>query len=124
MRSKLIVFCFCFFCCPLVQYGDREALELWSSLQLKIDKFFTGIEVKPSLIHGDLWSGNIGQTATCPGEEHLWKAIVMVCVGPYKIIYNVRILSQGRNESRNVLSNMQWQMCLSPACSLQFMLRN
>lgn len=48
------------------EYGDREALELWSHLQLKIPQFFTGIEVKPSLLHGDLWSGNAQQTKDGP----------------------------------------------------------
>ncbi|CAL4073255.1 unnamed protein product, partial [Meganyctiphanes norvegica] len=47
-------------------YGDREAQELWSHLQLKIPQFFTGIEVKPSLLHGDLWSGNASQTNDGP----------------------------------------------------------
>ncbi|XP_065191475.1 ketosamine-3-kinase-like isoform X1 [Sycon ciliatum] len=47
-------------------HGDREALQLWSEAQLKIDSFFRDVEVKPSLIHGDLWGGNVGQTATSP----------------------------------------------------------
>lgn len=41
-------------------YHDREANELWSELQLKIPKYFkafadNGLEIKPSLLHGDLW---------------------------------------------------------------------
>ena len=28
---------------------------------------FTGITVKPSLLHGDLWSGNIAETIHEPG---------------------------------------------------------
>ncbi|XP_064871988.1 ketosamine-3-kinase [Oncorhynchus nerka] len=44
-------------------YGDREARELWSQLQLKIPQLFTDMEVFPSLLHGDLWGGNV---AECP----------------------------------------------------------
>ncbi|XP_068224688.1 ketosamine-3-kinase-like isoform X2 [Palaemon carinicauda] len=47
-------------------YGDREARELWSKLQLKLPEYFKGIEVKPSLLHGDLWSGNASEIADCP----------------------------------------------------------
>ncbi|KAJ6649082.1 Fructosamine-3-kinase [Pseudolycoriella hygida] len=44
-------------------YNDRKVNELWSELQLKIPKFFKyftdhAINIKPSLLHGDLWSGN------------------------------------------------------------------
>lgn len=38
--------------------GDREATELWSKLQLKLPDFFAGLDIKPALLHGDLWSGN------------------------------------------------------------------
>lgn len=41
-------------------YNDRQINELWSELQLKIPKFFkhftdNTIDIKPSLLHGDLW---------------------------------------------------------------------
>lgn len=41
-------------------YNDREVSELWSELQLKLEKFFKpftdqSIEIHPSLLHGDLW---------------------------------------------------------------------
>lgn len=44
-------------------YGDREANELWSQLQILIPRYFKAfaeeeIIIKPSLLHGDLWSGN------------------------------------------------------------------
>ncbi|XP_015907505.1 ketosamine-3-kinase [Parasteatoda tepidariorum] len=39
-------------------YADREARELWSELSLKVPNFFKDVEVTPSLLHGDLWSGN------------------------------------------------------------------
>lgn len=48
------------------EYGDREARELWSHLQLKIPQYFAGIEVFPSLLHGDLWSGNAAEMADGP----------------------------------------------------------
>ncbi|VVC45486.1 Hypothetical protein CINCED_3A004193 [Cinara cedri] len=34
----------------------------WPQLKQIIPKFFEGIKVKPSLVHGDLWSGNAAQT--------------------------------------------------------------
>ena len=48
--------------------GNRELNELWSELQIKIDSFFKDIKepIVPALIHGDLWSGNTGQTAEEP----------------------------------------------------------
>ncbi|KAK7789787.1 hypothetical protein R5R35_012337 [Gryllus longicercus] len=48
------------------EYGDREARELWVELQHKIPKFFEGIEITPSLLHGDLWSGNAGDANKIP----------------------------------------------------------
>lgn len=44
------------------EYGNREIIELWSGLQLKIPSFFKDLEIKPSLLHGDLWFGNVGET--------------------------------------------------------------
>ena len=44
--------------------GDAEAERLWAKLKERIPTFFEGIgEVKPSLLHGDLWSGNAGVTS-------------------------------------------------------------
>lgn len=48
------------------EYGDREVGELWTHLQVKMPKYFSGIEVLPSLLHGDLWSGNAAQTTVEP----------------------------------------------------------
>lgn len=48
-------------------HGDRELNEKWSLLQLKVDKYFNDFDkdqdekIIPALLHGDLWSGNIGQ---------------------------------------------------------------
>ncbi|KAJ7989968.1 hypothetical protein DPEC_G00309970 [Dallia pectoralis] len=47
-------------------YGDREARELWSRLQLQIPKLFTDVEVFPALLHGDLWSGNVAECSDGP----------------------------------------------------------
>ena len=33
-----------------------------------IPEFFQGIDVKPSLLHGDLWSGNAGTVDGNPGQ--------------------------------------------------------
>ena len=31
-------------------------------------EFFIGVEIRPSLLHGDLWSGNAGQSEGKPGN--------------------------------------------------------
>ena len=54
--------------CAVLQYGDREARELWPGLQRRIPSFFAGITVEPVLLHGDLWSGNVGGTDGGPGK--------------------------------------------------------
>lgn len=46
---------------------NRTVDELWSQLQLNIPKIFSDfkerdIQILPSLLHGDLWSGNAGET--------------------------------------------------------------
>ena len=51
--------------------GDRECLELWSNLQLVIPRFFrdvrdAGQRIRPALLHGDLWTGNTGETDAGP----------------------------------------------------------
>jgi len=40
------------------KFGDRELREKGAKLLDILPKFFEGVEVTPSLIHGDLWSGN------------------------------------------------------------------
>ena len=52
----------------LNQYGDREVKELWPKLKSRIPDFFTGIQVEPALLHGDLWSGNAGEVSDGPGK--------------------------------------------------------
>lgn len=47
-------------------YGDREARELWAKLQLKIPQFFSDVEIVPALLHGDLWTGNVAESADGP----------------------------------------------------------
>lgn len=47
-------------------FGNREANELWSELQLKIPSFFANVHVKPSLLHGDLYYGNTAETINGP----------------------------------------------------------
>ena len=51
------------------KYGDSEARSLWSRLQMKIPEFFKGIDIKPSLLHGDLWSGNAAEMDDGPGSS-------------------------------------------------------
>ena len=47
---------------------DNEAVRLWKDLKDIMPQFFEGIDVKPSLLHGDLWSGNAGTVDGQPGE--------------------------------------------------------
>lgn len=54
-----------------VQYGDHEASELWHQLQHVIPAMFKEVTVKPSLLHGDLWSGNAGEANQEPGMMSL-----------------------------------------------------
>lgn len=57
----------------LSDHSDRELHEQWSHLQLKVDKYFSDFKPKgenkivPSLLHGDLWSGNAAQLADSTG---------------------------------------------------------
>uniref|UniRef100_G1TCX1 protein-ribulosamine 3-kinase n=1 Tax=Oryctolagus cuniculus TaxID=9986 RepID=G1TCX1_RABIT len=46
--------------------GDREALELWAALQLKIPDLFCDLELVPALLHGDLWGGNVAEDSSGP----------------------------------------------------------
>lgn len=46
--------------------GDREALELWSALQLKIPDLFRDLDIVPALLHGDLWAGNVAEDSAGP----------------------------------------------------------
>ncbi|RLV97010.1 hypothetical protein DV515_00012215 [Chloebia gouldiae] len=47
--------------------GDRKARELWAQLQVQAvlsaedTQFFCGVEIVPSLLHGDLWGGNVAE---------------------------------------------------------------
>ena len=40
--------------------GDAQLMQLGVKLCDNLEYFFDGIQVRPSIIHGDLWSGNIG----------------------------------------------------------------
>ena len=51
-----------------MQAGDRDAIGLWSQLQLKIPQYFRDVQVEPSLLHGDLWGGNAAEISTGPGK--------------------------------------------------------
>lgn len=53
-----------------VQYNDHEASELWHQLQRCIPAMFHDVTVQPSLLHGDLWSGNAGEANQEPGMEY------------------------------------------------------
>ncbi|XP_059763967.1 ketosamine-3-kinase isoform X1 [Balaenoptera ricei] len=46
--------------------GDREARELWATLQLKIPDLFHDLDIVPALLHGDLWGGNVAEDSSGP----------------------------------------------------------
>lgn len=46
--------------------GDREALELWSALQLQLPGLFRDLDIVPALLHGDLWGGNVAEDSSGP----------------------------------------------------------
>ncbi|XP_041350557.1 ketosamine-3-kinase-like [Gigantopelta aegis] len=46
--------------------GDREAEDLWSQILPRLDSFFKDVDVKPALLHGDLWSGNAAADKSGP----------------------------------------------------------
>ncbi|KAK2179675.1 hypothetical protein NP493_477g00038 [Ridgeia piscesae] len=48
------------------EYHDSEARTLWGQLLPRIPKFFSEVEVRPALLHGDLWGGNVGETDSGP----------------------------------------------------------
>ena len=50
-------------------YDDSEVNKLWPLLKAKMPEFFEGLDIKPSLLHGDLWSGNAGQVGSDPGTD-------------------------------------------------------
>ena len=60
----------------LCQYGDREAWELWQRLQRCIPAMVHGVNIEPSLLHGDLWSGNVGEVGQQPGNT-IWPSCSM-----------------------------------------------
>ena len=44
-------------------FGDDDTKRLWQKLKEKIPDFFADLtDIRPSLLHGDLWSGNAGQS--------------------------------------------------------------
>ncbi|XP_054989189.1 fructosamine-3-kinase isoform X1 [Sorex araneus] len=47
-------------------YADQELRELWARLQVKIPDLFSGLEIVPALLHGDLWSGNVAEDDAGP----------------------------------------------------------
>ena len=57
-------------------YNDSEAASLFVKLKPKIAELFADLEIKPSLLHGDLWSGNVGEAN---GEGGMCSKIHQVC---------------------------------------------
>ena len=50
----------------LLTQNDADVNEYWPKLKEKIPTYFDDITVRPSLLHGDLWSGNAGSVGSEP----------------------------------------------------------
>ncbi|KAL3932447.1 MAG: hypothetical protein SGBAC_010844 [Bacillariaceae sp.] len=49
---------------------DEYLIQLWNdNIAPRLDRLFEGIQVKPSLLHGELWSGNIGSVKISDGGD-------------------------------------------------------
>ena len=47
--------------------GDRDLISLWPQVERKIPMLFSSdLKIFPALLHGDLWAGNAGESATEP----------------------------------------------------------
>lgn len=46
--------------------GDEKLMQLGNKLMDNLECFFEGVTVKPSVLHGDLWSGNIASVEGVP----------------------------------------------------------
>ena len=46
--------------------GDERLSRMAAPVLESLDKFFAGVDVKPSILHGDLWSGNIAAAGGRP----------------------------------------------------------
>ena len=67
--------------------GDASLARLWNECLDKTDglaDLFDGVDVKPSVLHGDLWSGNI---ASVGGEPAIFDPAVRAaaCVRPHGV---------------------------------------
>ena len=51
----------------MFQAKDTDIQTLWGKLLPQVPSFFKDLQVTPSLLHGDLWGGNVGETNTGPG---------------------------------------------------------
>ena len=48
------------------EHGDREIMELWSELQIKVHKIFDNVPCVPSILHGDFCNINVGEFRSKP----------------------------------------------------------
>ncbi|XP_055336025.1 fructosamine-3-kinase-like [Paramacrobiotus metropolitanus] len=67
--------------CPQIEmavkeHRDTALKEKWSKLEPRIPGFFGGIDIFPSLLHGDLWSGNAA-SAEGTGEPVIFDPAVV-----------------------------------------------
>lgn len=46
--------------------GDEKLMQLGNKLMDNLECFFEGVIVRPSVLHGDLWSGNIASVEGLP----------------------------------------------------------
>ncbi len=90
-----------------MQYGDREARSLAAALYPMVPSFFSGVEVLPSLLHGDLWGGNAARVDDEPGNR-VWTHTPSHTL-PRWVSSGVSLIGLGPTEH-----------CRNPSCSLTF----
>lgn len=68
--NRYLRFYFNFIICTFL-FDQKVFEDFWPRLRAKIPLFFKGIEVKPSLLHGDLWAENAAQKGSKPGKNFI-----------------------------------------------------
>lgn len=51
--------------------GNKNLIALGKSVADNLESLFNGVEVKPSVLHGDLWSGNMASVQGTPAGVFL-----------------------------------------------------
>lgn len=49
-------------------FKQKRIEKYWSMLKPKIPEYFKGLDIKPTLLHGDFWEGNIALYKSKPSS--------------------------------------------------------